>query len=678
MEHGVIDSSLPASRPRLGVEIGGTFTDLVWQRADGSLATVKVPSTPGAIHQAILNAVEEAAITVPEVEQIVHGSTVATNALLTRDGASAALITTAGFRDVIEIGTHARSGNIYDILYHKPPSPIPRRLTLEVPERMGPDGTVIRPLDEDAARVLLRGLAQAGVAAIAISLLHAYANPLHEQRLMALAVEEAPGIPVFASHIVSPEFREFERTMTTAVNAFVGPVVRRYIDRLEEELAARGYAGVLQVMQSSGGVMPASQAGAGAVRMLLSGPAAGLRGALWYAQRNGVADIVTFDMGGTSTDVGIATGLKPRLVHEIEIDRLPIRIPAVDLVTVGAGGGSIARIDEGGFLAVGPKSAGAQPGPACYGRGGRLPTVTDAQVLAGLLRPARFFGGKLRLDMVAAEAALESLGQRGGARGAADAVLRIVNANMAQAVRLVSTARGIDPRGHTLVAYGGGGPLHGALVAAEIGIGQVLVPWSPGLTSAFGLLVAETVIDLAATRLRAVDDASFDAATVARLRGRAAAAARENGLPDGEWQAEVGLDLRYAGQAFELTVWLPGPANAAELRDRFEALHQERYGYRRPSLPLEAVNERLRVVRAAPAGISPPVPPRSPAPAPDFAPIRLDGAEVQAAFLPRAALSAGFSSAGPAVIEEPTATTLVPPGWQFRVLPTGDLLLEAV
>lgn len=667
-----------AMRPRIGVEIGGTFTDLVWRRADGLLATVKVPSTPRAIHQAILDAVAEGGIALAEVGQVVHGSTVATNALLTRDGAAAALVTTAGFRDVIEIGTHARSGNIYDILYRKPPSPIPRRLTLEVPERLGPDGGIILPLDEDAARKVLRGLARQGVAAIAVSLLHAYASPVHEQRLVALAAEEAPGIPVFASHAVSPEFREFERTMTTAVNAFVGPVVSRYIARLEQELATRGYAGVLQVMQSSGGVMPAAQAGAGAVRMLLSGPAAGLRGALWFAERNGIADIVSFDMGGTSTDVGIATELKPRLVHEIEIDRLPIRIPAVDLVTVGAGGGSIARIDEGGFLAVGPKSAGAQPGPACYGRGGTLPTVTDAQVVAGVLRPARFFGGKLTLDMAAAETALDGLGQSGGARGAADAVLRIVNANMAQAVRLVSTARGIDPRGHTLVAYGGGGPLHGALVAAEIGMGRVLVPWSPGLASAFGLLVAETVIDLAATRLNPVDETSFDEATVTRLQARAAEAARQNGLGEGSWQAELGLDLRYAGQAFELTVWLTAPASVAELRARFEALHMERYGYARASLPLEAVNERLRVVRPAPGGIATPAPPTaSAAPPVEHAPIRLDGVELQAAFLPRAALPAGFTVSGPAVIEEPTATTLVPPGWSACVLPSGDLLLEA-
>ena len=666
-----------AALERIGVEIGGTFTDLVRQHEDGSLAFAKVPSTPQAIQQAILDAIAEAGIDLAGVGDLIHGSTVATNALLTRDGASTGLITTAGFRDVIEIGTHARSGNIYDILYHKPPSPVPRQLTLEVPERTGPDGAVLLPLDEDAARGVLRRMVAEGVRSIAVCLLHAYAEPRHEQRLLQLAEEEAPGLPVSASHVVSPEFREFERTMTTVVSAFVGPVVRGYVQRLQAELAQRGYGGVVQVMQSNGGVMPAAQAGEKAVRMMLSGPAAGLRGALWFAARNGIDDIITFDMGGTSTDVGIAPKGVARMVQEIEVDRLPIRIPAVDLVTVGAGGGSIARMDEGGFLAVGPRSAGARPGPACFGRGGSLPTVTDAQVIAGILRPARFFGGKLALDIAAAEQALSSLEQPGGVRGAADAVLRMVNANMAQAVRLVSTARGIDPRDFTMVAYGGGGPLHAAVVAEEMGMRRVLVPWSPGLGSAFGLLVADTVIDLAATRLRGVDDNSFDSSTVARLTDLAARTAAENALPEDGWRAEMGLDLRYAGQAFELTVWLPAsPVSAAELRARFEAQHEERYGYRRSALPLEAVNERLRVIREAPGGTRTPLPPAGPAPAPDYAPVRIGGVEAETAFLPREALPAGFTQAGPAVIEEATSTTLVPPGWRATILPSGDLLLE--
>lgn len=663
---------------RLGVEIGGTFTDLVWQRPDGTLGTAKVPSTPAAVQQAVLDGLDAAGVDLAPITQLLHGSTVATNALLTRAGTAAGLITTAGFRDVIEIGTHARTGNIYDILYRKPVSPIRRGLVAEVPERMGADGRPIAPLDAAAARVAIRRLLAAGVRSIGICLLHAYANPAHELALAALVREEAPEVGFSLSHQVSPEFREFERSMTTAVSAFVGPVVGRYIRRMEEQLRARDYRGVLQIMQSNGGVMPAAAAEAGAVRMMLSGPAAGVRGGLWFAARNGIRDAITLDMGGTSTDVAIAPNLVPRMVQELEVDGLPIRMPAIDMVTVGAGGGSIGQVDAGGFLAVGPRSAGVQPGPACYGRGGTEPTVTDAQVVAGLLRPGRFFGGRMALDARAAEAALERLGLPGGAGAAADAVLRMVNASMAQAVRLVSTARGIDPRDYTLVAFGGGGPLHGARVAEQIGMRRVLVPWAPGLASAFGLLVADTVLDWAATRLQPLTEESFGPAVLTWLREEAVRLAEAAGLATDGWRAEMGMDLRYAGQAFEFTVWLgEAPLPAAEVRARFEGLHRERYGYTRAALPVEAVTYRVRVVRPAPPILAPPAPvgTRAAAPAEEGA-VTLGGRAGTARFLAREALPAGSALRGPAVVEEASATTLVPPGWSLAVLPTGDLLLE--
>lgn len=663
---------------RLGVEIGGTFTDLVWQRPDGTLGTAKVPSTPAAVQQAVFDGLDAACVDLASIAQLLHGSTVATNALLTRAGTAAGLITTAGFRDVIEIGTHARTGNIYDILYRKPASPIRRGLVVEVPERMGADGRAVAPLDAAAARVAIRTLLAAGARSIGICLLHAYANPAHELALAALVRDEAPEVPLSLSHQVSPEFREFERSMTTAVSAFVGPVVGRYVRRMEEQLRARGYRGVLQIMQSNGGVMPAAAAEAGAVRMMLSGPAAGVRGGLWFAARNGIRDAITLDMGGTSTDVAIAPGLVPRMVAELEVDGLPIRIPAVDMVTVGAGGGSIGRVDPGGFLAVGPRSAGAEPGPACYARGGTEPTVTDAQVVAGLLRSGHFFGGRMALDVRAAEAALERLGQPGGAGAAADAVLRMVNANMAQAVRLVSTARGIDPRDYTLVAYGGSGPLHGAQVAEQIGMRRVLVPWAPGLASAFGLLAADTVLDWAVTRLQPLTEESFGSAALAWLRGEAARVADAAGLAAGAWRAEMGLDLRYAGQAFEFTVWLgEAPLPAAEVRARFEVLHRERYGYTRASLPVEGVTYRVRVIRPAPPILAPPPPAggRTALPAEEGT-VTLGGRAGTARFLAREALPAGMALRGPAVVEEASATTLVPPGWSLAVLPTGDLLLE--
>lgn len=664
---------------RVGVEIGGTFTDLVWVRPDGTLATGKVPSTPDSIQQAVLDAVADAGIALADIAQFAHGSTVATNALLTRRGAQAGLLTTAGFRDVMEIGTHDRIGNIYNILYRKPASPVPRRLVREVRERIDARGEVLHPIDLEDAWRQASALIEMGVEGIAICLLHAYRNPAHEQALAALIRERAPGVSVFASHEVSPEFREFERSITTAVNAFVGPVVERYVGQLDQALRASGYDGVLHIMQSNGGTMPARAAGSSAVRMLLSGPAAGVRAAIWFGRRNGIANIITFDMGGTSTDVAIAIDLDPRMVSELTVDDLPIRTAAVDMATVGAGGGSIAELDAGGFLAVGPQSAGAQPGPACYGRGGTKPTVTDAQVVAGILRPARFFGGKMVLRTDLAREALAAIGLPGDARAAADATLRTVNGNMAAAVRLVSTARGIDPRDYTLVAYGGGGPLHAAQVAEEIGITRVLVPWSPGLASAFGLLVADTVLDVAKTDLHLLSDHTLDAAHLASLQEMCASAAHSAGLGDGEYTTEIGLELRYAGQAFELPIWTDGkPKAAADLRAAFEKEHRTRYGYARSRLPVEVVNYRARVIRRIEGRIVPPEPNASGAVAAsaETGEIMVGGKTVAARFLARDGLRPGVREQGPAVVEEATATTLVPPGWAITCLPSGDLLLE--
>ncbi|WP_420392976.1 hydantoinase/oxoprolinase family protein [Acuticoccus sp.] len=660
---------------RVGVEIGGTFTDLVWRRGDGTLVTHKVLSTPKAIHEAVANAIDGAGADPSAIDQLVHGSTVATNALLTRDGSRTALITTRGFRDVIEIGTHERTGSVYEVFYRKPVPPVPRRLVLEVDERIDPTGTIVRPLDRAAVEAVVDAALAEGVGSIAIALLHAYANPAHERELAAIVRARAPEVVVSASHEISPEFREYERTMTTVVNAFVSPVVSRYVERIEADLRARGYGGILQIMQSNGGVMPGASAARNAVRMLLSGPAAGVRAAMFFAERNGIDDVLTIDMGGTSTDVVIAPGRTPTMVPELKVDGLPIRTPAVDMVTVGAGGGSIAALDPGGLLAVGPASAGADPGPAAYGRGGTKATVTDAQLVAGLLRPDRFFGGRMTLDARKAADALAAVGMPGSPQEVADAVLRIVNTNMAQALRRVSTARGIDPSGYTLVAYGGGGPLHAATVAEEIGVRRVLVPWAPGLASAFGLLVADTTIDLVRTDLQVLSDATLDAARLAELNAWAGEAAAAHGLAGGEYTTEVGLDMRYRGQAFELTVWSEAePRSADALRAAFEAAHLQRYGYARAALAVEAVNTRVRVTaRAGP----PPVTPRPNGAAADrdTGEVFIAGAARLATFVARDALGAGETVAGPAVIEEATATTVVPLGWTARMEPTGDLML---
>ena len=661
---------------RVGIEIGGTFTDLVWRRTDGSLGTHKVLSTPDALQQGVMQALDEAGVILPSVGHLVHGSTVATNALLTRTGAPTGLLTTEGFRDLLEIGRQDRVGNIYELFYRKPAPPVPRRLVREVRERMLPDGTVRVPLDTEAAWRAARELLDAGVTSLAICLLHSYRNPAHERLLVSVLHERAPELYLAASYEVTPEFREYERAMTTALTAFVGPIVAGYVQALVARLSERRFAGALQVMQSNGGILPAPAAGRNAVRTLLSGPAAGVRGAVWFARRVGVKNAITLDMGGTSTDVCLAPDLIPATVAESYVDGLPIRIPALDIVTIGAGGGSIASIDPGGFLQVGPQSAGARPGPACYGRGGATPTVTDAQLVAGILRPEHFLGGRMRLDPDRAAAALGRVALAGPLVQAADAVLRMANSNIAAAVRLVSTARGIDPRDYTLVAYGGAGPIHAALVVEDLEIDRVLVPWCPGLVSAFGLLVADLAVDLVHARIHVVDDDTLSAETVVRLRREALAAAAAAGLAPDRCETSIAIDARYPGQAFELTVTLDRlPATAATIRETFGAAHRRRYGYAHPDRPVELVNYRIRVTEASHgdvrAGESVPGPARI-----EEGEITLGGRSLRAEFAARSTLPVGYRLRGPAVIEEETATTLVPPGWAARVLEGGDLMLE--
>lgn len=661
---------------RVGIEIGGTFTDLVWRRTDGSLGTHKVLSTPDALQQGVMQALDEAGVILPSVGHLVHGSTVATNALLTRNGAPTGLLTTEGFRDLLEIGRQDRVGNIYELFYRKPAPPVPRRLVREVRERMLPDGTVRVPLDTEAAWRAARELLDAGVTSLAICLLHSYRNPAHERLLVSVLHERAPELYLAASYEVTPEFREYERAMTTAINAFVGPIVAGYVQALVARLSERRFAGALQVMQSNGGILPAPAAGRNAVRTLLSGPAAGVRGAVWFARRVGVKNAITLDMGGTSTDVCLAPDLTPATVTESYVDGLPIRIPALDIVTIGAGGGSIASIDPGGLLQVGPQSAGARPGPACYGRGGANPTVTDAQLVAGILRPEHFLGGRMRLDPDRAAAALGRVALAAPLVQAADAVLRMANSNIAAAVRLVSTARGIDPRDYTLVAYGGAGPIHAALVVEDLQIDRVLVPWCPGLVSAFGLLVADLAVDLVHARIHVVDDDTLSAETVVRLRREALAAAAAAGLAPDRCETSIAIDARYPGQAFELTVTLDRlPATAATIRETFGAAHRRRYGYAHPDRPVELVNYRIRVTEASHgdvrAGESVPGPARI-----EEGEITLGGRSLRAEFAARSTLPVGYRLRGPAVIEEETATTLVPPGWAARVLEGGDLMLE--
>lgn len=667
---------------RVGVEVGGTFTDLILIDDDGLVAaTAKVLSTLGDPAAGVLDALRRLDALQLDNLPLVHGSTVATNAILERRGAHVGLLVTAGFRDLLELQRQDRE-TIYDIHYQKPEPLAGPDVVGEIPERIDAQGTVVIELDEPGARRAIAELVERGVTSFAVCLLHSYRNPEHERRVRALVEEVAPDSDVSLSSEVVTEFREYERASTTTIDAFVKPVVDRYLRRLEAEAAERGISGVW-MMQSNGGLLPADYVRRHPARTLFSGPAAGVTGALRLAQAAGLTDIITMDMGGTSTDVCLVTGGRPEITTEAKIDRLPIKIPMLDIVSVGAGGGSVVWIDSGGMVQIGPRSAGADPGPACYGRGGALPTATDANVVRGLIRPGHFLGGQLELDTAAAAAALQPVAARleRSAAQLSEDVYRIANAAMANAIRLVSTERGFDPRAYTLVAYGGAGPLHAAAVADELSISRVLIPPYPGLISAYGLLAGDFQRDFARTTVQPLADAR--AATLldgfAALRSEALAEVAEQGVTADQAELDYGLDMRYRGQGFELTVpvapvHLDGEGGLYQLAADFHGLHRLRYGHATPGEPVELVTYRLsvRVAYPKPAGLRVADAELHAADAQD---IIIDGAPLRCQFRWRGALEAGFAAVGPLVIEEATATTFVPPGWQLRVDEHSNLLL---
>jgi N-methylhydantoinase A len=653
----------------LGVDIGGTFTDFVLVN-ERALRLYKRPSTPADPGTAVIAGIDEVGWRPGEV---VHGSTVATNALLERKGAKTGLIATRGFADVIEIGRQTRPG-LYDLEPWRPPPVVPRELRVEVDERVSARGDLLVPLSEDAAREAMRVLVAAGAESVAIALLFSFLRPEHE-RMVSRAARRA-GLHVSASVDVLPEYREFERTSTTLVNAYVAPVMERYLTSLDRALRARG-ARRLRVMLSSGGSADPRMAGRYAARTLLSGPAAGVVGAFAIARTAGFRDVITFDMGGTSTDVALCPGSLPTSTETV-IDGYPVRTPAVDVRTVGAGGGSIARIDAGGALRVGPESAGADPGPACYGRGDR-PTVTDAHVVLGHIPPGHFLGGRMALDVPAALRAVNRLSHVFGddAIAAAAAILEVADVSMERAVRAVSVERGHDPRSYTLVAFGGAGPMHGCTLAERLDIPRVLVPAFPGVLCAYGAAVADELRDYSRARLAPVDPRRMrslerlleqDFARMERRARRELAPARPG--------FERALDLRYTGQSYELTT--PVASSLEATVRRFHRLHRQRYGHAEPGAPVEIVAVRLRArVRrrpVAPPAIDPA--PAAAAPAPAARQRAWFGRWADATVYERAALLAGHMLRGPAIVCQMDATTLIPPGWRGHVDRFGNLVLE--
>ena len=675
---------------QIGVDIGGTFTDIVALDGEGRLALAKVPSTPKDLLDGIGAAVGKvlalAGAPPGDVERFIHGTTVATNAVLEQKGAVTAVLTTEGFEDVLEMGRQKRS-RMYD-LEMDPETPsflAPGRRRVGIRERLDARGATLVPLDEGQVRAAVQTLRAQGVQAIAVCYLFSFVNPAHEQRTRELCAEIAPEISVSLSSEVDPTFREYERLCVTAFDAYLGPVVKRYLAGLADTLRGLGIRAVPLIMRSRGGIVSAALAARQPVTLFLSGPAGGVIGAGCAAERSGVRDFVSLDMGGTSNDVAVVRSGAPLLASEGSIGPYPVRTPMVDVNTIGAGGGSIAWIDAAGGLRVGPRSAGAEPGPACYGRGGDAATVTDASVVLGYLNPERFAGGALTLDVGAAERAVGAIGRRLGVDTitAAAGIHRVINARMADQIRLVTIKRGYDPRQFSLVVLGGAGPVHGAALAAEMGMAEVLVPEAPGVLAAFGLLAAAIEHHHARTLQARTDVADLSAVNrcLAELDAAGRARMHEEGVAAADVHVAYTADMRYVGQAYELEVPIAAPVAAERVPDivaAFHAVHERVYGYARTQQTVEFVNFRAVHTYRLPRPV---VRPSAQAHG------RLDDARVgerrayfdgfvSAAIYERARLPLGARLAGPAIVEQMDTTTVIPPGVTAVVDDAGNLRLR--
>jgi N-methylhydantoinase A len=655
-----------ASTALLAVDTGGTFTDLVLL-CEGRIKTLKVPSTPDDPAQAVLDGISRI-LDAYETFALLHGSTVATNALLERRGAKVILVTNRGFEDVIEIGRQNRP-QLYALVGHRPPPLVDRDDRLGVTGRLGPRGELIEALDDAELAGLADRVIARGGDAVAISLLHSYANPSHEEAV-ARAVEAAE-LPLSVSCHLVPEFREYERTSTTVVNAYVAPIMNRYLKRLSDEAGAVRFT----IMGSNGGAIPVDRARKEPVHTILSGPAGGVVGALTWARRSGHDHIISFDMGGTSTDVSLCPG-RPLRTREFEIAGQPTSIPVIDIHTVGAGGGSLARLDTGGALRVGPQSAGAQPGPICYGRGGTGVTVTDAHVWLGRLPADAFLGGDEVLNREAIRASLEKMAAQLGTDvdDAAEGVLAVADTAMEGALRVISVERGYDPADFAVVAFGGAGGLHVAELTRRLGALKAIVPPDPGLLSAYGMLASPVSRETARTVLLSTEDddtrSSVDA-TLAELEGQARFEMLDEAVSASDLTAELWVDARYTGQSFEIRV------PATDWIQQFHTAHEERYGHRRETAPVEAVTLRA-IVTAPPPPLQVTRIPGAKGPVQGI-PTRVAfaGDRIEASRVWRHELAPGHEFVGPFVVQEYSGTTWVPPGWRVEVDPWGCLHLTS-
>jgi len=678
---------------RFGVDIGGTFTDLVViDEASGAIRVGKVLTTAKdpahGVEQGVQSLLDDARVDPVRVRAVVHGTTLATNALIERKGARTALLTTEGFRDALEI-RHEGRYDMYDLLIDPPAPLVPRHLRREVPERLLPDGAVLRPLDEAAARRVIAELIDAGVEAVAICLLHAYLNPIHERRLAALVREAAPHVAVSCSWEVVPEIREYERASTTTANVYVAPLMARYLENLEARLHGLGIPGQLYVMQSSGGIALPPLARRLPIRLVESGPAAGALAAAQAARERGDSRLLSFDMGGTTAKACVIDGGAPLVARELEVARadrfkkgsgLPIRVPVIEMIEIGAGGGSIARVDRMGLLKVGPDSAGADPGPACYNLGGRQPTVTDADLLLGYLDAEFFLGGRMRLDRAAAERAVsEHVARPLGLdpTAAAWGIHRVVNENMAAAARIHGIERGRDLRAYPLFAFGGAGPVHCWQVARILRVPRILLPFGAGAMSAWGLLAAPLAFDFVRTVRARLDAADWDALTrlFVEMEDEGRELLARAGVAAGDARVSRIAEMRYVGQGHEVEAPMPAgrlsPASLPAITASFEDAYRALYHRLPQGVPIEALNWRVTVSGPPPrlafgggAGL------RATA---DAVKTRRRAWFAEAAgwidtpVYDRYALGSGATFAGPAIVEERESTAVIGPGAGCRV-----------
>jgi N-methylhydantoinase A len=695
---------------RVGADIGGTFTDLVLVDSAGAVATCKVSSTPGSYGQAIMEGLAELIAahggSSAELTELVHASTIATNAILEFKGAKTALITTRGFRDILEL-RRLRIPVLYDLQYRKPPPLVPRRLRLEIAERLGAGGVVLEQLDEESVREAIEVLRDARVDAVAIALLHSYANPAHERRVAELVRAALPQAYVTCSTEILPEIREYERTSTAVVNAYVGPTVRNYLSLLARDLTEFGVKGSLQIMQSNGGVMTVESAARKPAYLTESGPAAGVIACAKLARATGLDNVISFDMGGTTCKAAMIEGGEPARTAEYEVGSginlssklvkgggYPIKLPFIDVSEIGAGGGSIVRLDAAGGLHVGPQSAGAIPGPVCYGNGGTEPTFTDAMVVLGYLNPTALAGGRVRLQAERSRAVLEERVARPlglSLHDAAYGVYTVAAATMTRAVKAVTTYRGRDPRDFTLVAFGGNGPIAAAAVAAALSMRRVLVPVAPGVFSAVGLLLADVEHEFSAsvmTGVEKMEDAAFSLAFAA-LEGLAGEEMGSGDPARARLELKRVAELRYAGQAYELAVTVRPEDSLAEVIERFHLEHARTYGHRSEVDPVDLVSIRLFARIAAEEGahgssqwVRAPRRTRLASgvegeqrPAARSAYFGKGYGPLDTPVIDRAELSEGWTE-GPLIIEEYDSTCVIPPQARARLDEWSNIEIE--